>query len=277
MLAVAFLAVVVVLGSALPGDTETRIPQIWDAKQRLPKPEVLPIQRLRFLTTTDFFPFNFLDSDGRLAGFHVDLARAICEALALEDRCQIQALPFDELEEALHDGQGEALIAGLAITREAREKFLFSRAYLQFPARFVTDKDAVLAEPIHEKVAGKRVGVLAGTAHEQMLRDLFAEARVVTYSRREWLLGDLKAGKLDAAFGDGMRLGFWLASTEAEGCCVFTGGPYLAPEYLGHGLAIAVRRDQSALAAALDYALQKIEERGTFAELYLRYFPVGFY
>ncbi|MCT7374501.1 transporter substrate-binding domain-containing protein [Chelativorans salis] len=277
MFAAVFLAIVMVLGSASPGAAETRIPQIWDAKQRLPKPEVLPLQRLRFLTTTDFFPFNFLDSDGRLAGFHVDLARAICEALELEDRCQIQALPFDELEAALDDGQGEALIAGLAITREAREKYLFSRSYLQFPARFVTPKDAVFAEPLHEKVAGKRVGVRAGTAHEQMLRDLFAEARVVTYSRREWLLGDLKAGKLDAVFGDGMRLGFWLVGPDAEGCCVFAGGPYLAPEYLGHGLAIAVRKDQPALAGALDYALQKIEERGTFAELYLRYFPVGFY
>ena len=36
-----------------------------------------------------------------------------------------------------------------------------------------------------------------------------------------------------------MRLGFWLASTDAAGCCRFSGGPYLAPEFLGNGMAIA--------------------------------------
>ena len=74
-----------------------------------------------------------------------------------------------------------------------------------------------------------------------------------------------------------MRLGFWLAGSEAADCCRFAGGPYLAPEYLGTGLAIAVKPEDQALATALDYALQQIALKGTFAELYLRYFPVSFY
>ena len=31
------------------------------------------------------------------------------------------------------------------------------------------------------------------------------------------------------------------------------------------------------LAAAFDYALHEINAKGTFAELYLRYFPVSFF
>ena len=49
---------------------------------------------LRFITTTDFPPFSFIDASGRLSGFHVDLARAICAALEITDRCQIHALPW---------------------------------------------------------------------------------------------------------------------------------------------------------------------------------------
>ncbi|TIT46268.1 MAG: transporter substrate-binding domain-containing protein, partial [Mesorhizobium sp.] len=73
---------------------EPQVPVLWDAKERLPKPDLSALPRLRFLTTTDFPPFNFLDGAGRLSGFHVDLARAICAELGIAEKCQIQALPW---------------------------------------------------------------------------------------------------------------------------------------------------------------------------------------
>ena len=235
------------------------VPDYWDERQRTAKPE-LEIARLRFLTTTDFFPFSFLDTQGRLSGFHLE-----------------QALPFDELEATLNEGEGEALIAGLSITRQTRGAFLFSRPYLQFPARFVARRAVGFAEPIYEQIADRQIGVLADTAHEALLRDFFPQVRPVTYSDRDQLLEDLAEGTIDAVFGDGMQLSFWLAEEEGRHCCAFAGGPYLAPEYLGHGLAVAVRRDLPQLGAAIDYALREIAAKGTFAELYLRYFPVGFH
>ena len=33
---------------------------------------------LRFLTDTDYPPFNYYDEDGSLVGFNIDVARAIC-------------------------------------------------------------------------------------------------------------------------------------------------------------------------------------------------------
>lgn len=256
---------------------EPTIPNLWDARERLPKPDISLIERVRFLTTADFPPFNFLDSEGRLSGFHIELARAICGELDIVARCQIQALPWNELDQAMAAGHGEAVIAGIAISAETRERYAFSRPYLRLPARFVAPKASDLAEPMYKAVAQRRIGVLAGSAHESMLRNYFADARPVTYTRAEWLHGDLRTGKLDGAFGDGMRLSFWLAGASSEGCCQFVGGPYIASEFLGQGLAIAVRRDQAELAQAFDFALRELTMNGTFAELYLRYFPIGFY
>jgi polar amino acid transport system substrate-binding protein len=256
---------------------ELQVPVLWDAKERLPKPDLSALPRLRFLTTTDFPPFNFLDGAGKLSGFHIDLARAICAELGIAEKCQIQALPWAELEGALQKGEGEAIIAGIAATPESRSTYAFSRSYLQFPARFIMPKSKALIEPVFDKLHGKRVGVIAGSAHERMLRDYFNTVQVVPFDRPEDLYSDLKAGKVDAAFGDGMRLAFWLGGSDAAGCCRFAGGPYLAPEYLGSGMTIATRADNPALAAALDYALQEISMKGTFAEFYLRYFPVSFF
>jgi polar amino acid transport system substrate-binding protein len=277
-----FLVLASLLIAALPlapgaRAAEPQVPVLWDAKERLPKPDISALPRLRFLTTTDFPPFNFLDGAGKLSGFHIDLARAICAELGIVDKCQIQALPWGELEGALDKGEGEAIIAGIAATPQSRQTYAFSRSYLQFPARFIMPKSTAFAEPIFDKLRSKRVGVLAGSAHERMLRDYFNTVQIVSFDGPEALYRDLKAGKIDAAFGDGMRFAFWLGGSDAAGCCRFAGGPYLAPEYLGTGMAIATRADNPALAAAIDYALQEISMKGTFAEFYLRYFPVSFF
>ncbi len=262
---------------ATPAAAGPAIPQYWDERERLVLPDISAFSRVRFLTTVDFPPFNHLDGAGRLVGFHVELARAICAELEIVPICQIQAVPWDELADAVLAGQGEAIIAGLAVTAENRERFAFTRPFLEFPARFVVRRATNLAEPLHAGIADLRVGVMAGSAHEAMLRDYFPAARAVTYSRSSWMMRDLKAGIINAVFGDGMRLSFWLPSEEAEGCCRFAGGPYLAPEYLGRGLAIAVAQENAVLAQAFDYALREISVRGTFAELYLRHFPVSYY
>src|SRR5476651_1225406 len=54
------------------------IPDFWDPRRRVERPPPGTVQALRFITTDDFPPFNFLDADGHLTGFNVDLARAIC-------------------------------------------------------------------------------------------------------------------------------------------------------------------------------------------------------
>ena len=60
---------------------------------------------IRFLTDSDFPPFDFYDEDGVLVGFNVDLARAIC--LELNTSCDIKARPWDELFPGLNSGEAE--------------------------------------------------------------------------------------------------------------------------------------------------------------------------
>ena len=134
-----------------------------------------------------------------------------------------------------------------------------------------------MAEPMYRAVSGQRIGVVSGSAHEAMLRSYFPDARPVTYAREEWLYDALRKGQIDGVFGDGMRLSFWIGAAASENCCRFAGGPYIAPEYLGAGLAIAVKQEDEVLARAFDFALREINVKGTFAELYLKYFPISFY
>lgn len=272
-------ALVVFLAAVFPAASAEGliVPNYMDPRERVPLPDLAPYSRIRFVTTVDFPPFSFLDQTGHLAGFHIDLARAICEELDVLPRCQIQALPWGELEGALEKGQAEALISGLAITAESRSKYRFTRAYLALPARFVLAGEASSGEDSAVALGGKRVGVLESTAHEVMLRDWFSETRPVTFTRTEWMFDALKAGNIDAVFGDGLQLSFWLSSRSAENCCRFFGGPYFSQAHLGEGLAIAVRPRNTSLAKAFDHALAALNRNGRFTELYLRWFPNGLY
>jgi polar amino acid transport system substrate-binding protein len=235
------------------------------------------VRHIRFLTTVDFPPFNFLDKSGRLAGFNVDLARAICSELNILDKCQIQALPWNELPDALAKRQGDAIIAGIAVTPQSRQTYAFSRSYLRFPARLVVARHSAINEPVSREIRGKRIGVIAGSAHQRMFDAYFPDAIAIPYGDENAMHADLKSGRLAGIFGDGMRLAFWLAGTDSAGCCRFAGGPYLSPRYLGEGMSIAVRPDDQALRAALDYALHQVGIKGVFSDLYLRYFPVSFF
>src|SRR6185312_10517640 len=97
------------------------------------------VPAIRFITTDDFPPFNFLDAQGHLIGFNVDLARAICAELTIP--CTIQARPWADLAGALANKNADAIIAGLAVTAEARASLDFSDVYLRSPARFVVRRD----------------------------------------------------------------------------------------------------------------------------------------
>ena len=253
------------------------LPILFDARERLPKPDLSSLVRLRFLTSIDFPPFNFLDQNGKLTGFHVELARKICDELAISDKCQIQALPFGELQGALAASQGDAIIAGVAVTPELRKTFAFSRPFLMLPARFVRNLKASISGTTAASLSGHPVGVVKGTVHAAMLAAFFPAIKPVPFDDKDGLLAAVKDGKVDAAFADGLQLSFWVSSPAAEKCCALFDGPYLSQQFLGEGMTIMLRRQDADLTAAINHALATLSRDGRLQEIYLRYFPYGLY
>ncbi len=268
------LLILASLGTSLAkaGQTDGReIPLAFDLREHIPKPDLSGVERIRFLTTVDFPPFNFIDQSSKLSGFHVDLAREICRELAMTERCQIAALPFKELQPALERGDGEVVAAGVAITPQLRERFLFSSAFFHLPARFAThDPKATL-----ESLSGQPTGVVSGTTHEAMLRIFFPKSTVQGFATKAEMLLALKAKKIVAVFGDGLQLTFWVHSPEAAKCCKIIGGAFYSREFLGEGLALMLKPEDQTLRTAMDHALLALARNGRLQEIFLRYFPDG--
>jgi polar amino acid transport system substrate-binding protein len=256
-------------------DDQVFLPSFWDPQHRLEKPDLVGIHSLRFLTEDDYPPFNFTLADGTLAGFNIDLARAICEELKVT--CTVQARRWDTLIDSLNDGKGDALIASFGITADTRAKLDFTVPYYKTPARFVVPANSPLKDFSPEGLAGKTIGVEPHSAHEAYLKTFFPAAILKTYDQTSSLRGALKKGEIDALFGDGVTLSLWLNSADAQNCCAFRGGPFTESRFFGEGVGIAVKKGNANLRHALDYALAGLVEKGVYADLYLKYFPVGLY
>jgi len=248
------------------------LPYHADPSAREVLPSLTAVPAIRFLTTADFPPFNFRDPGGELIGFNVDLAKRICAEVDVA--CTIQAWPWGQAANALNDNQGDALIAGLAMSAEAGEQFDFSATYLALPGRFVTRApDIGLFDA--NALSGKSIAVRTGSTHEMFLARYLPEATVLPFDSEIDALGALRDGEADAFFGDAMRASFWL--NEDLDCCGFAGDPYFRPQLFGGGLAVAVPAGHDAVRHAIDWALVRLKENGALDELYLRWFPVGFY
>ncbi len=230
---------------------------------------------IRFMTEVDYPPFNYAGQDGNPIGFNVDLARLICEELKVQ--CTVQMRRFDTLLTSLAENRGDAAMASIAVTPDMRRLADFTDPYYRTPARFVARRDSVTNDVRPERLEGKEIAVVAGTAHEAFLKSLFTEADLRSYPNAELARDALRRGDVDLMFGDGISLAFWLNGTDSANCCAFRGGPFVESRYFGEGVGIAVKRGNDTLRQALNWALFRLWERGRFSDLWLRYFPISPY
>ncbi len=276
----AFLALFVVLcaaaGGLLPATAEdAQRVQKWRETQVGPKPDWSWLPQLRVLTESDYPPFNYYDEEGRLTGFNVDLARAICRELSID--CDINAAEWNTLVPSLKKNEADAVVASMAITGKSLAEVDFTSRYYMTPARFVGKAGTGFKEITADALRGERIAVAAGSSHEAFLRDFFDGAKIMSFETPEQARAALKNGEADLLFGDGISLMFWIQGTNSNRCCEFKGEGYTEPRYFGDGVGIAVKKGNTRLREVLDYAMARVKASGRYEELMLRYFPLPLY
>jgi polar amino acid transport system substrate-binding protein len=252
-------------------EKEFPVPAFRHIDPTAPVPPLRSTGTVRFITDDDFPPFSYRDAFGSLTGFNVMLTEALCADLRLT--CEFVPRPWEDLVAALEADEGDAVLAGLTISRDTLERLDFTRPYFRTLARFAVREDT-LASADREALAGKRVGVMAGTAHEAFLETYFSPSDIRPFDDAMEAREALRTGDLDALFDDAVRQMFWLASPASHDCCEFVGGAYLDPLYFSRPLAIAVKRGDDGLRQVLDYGLDRVQTSGDFARAYRLFFPM---
>src|SRR5216117_3952993 len=207
-------ALMAVGGAAAQAQTQPRpaveaapqaVPGFWDPRRRPDRPDMSRLTVIRFLTETDYPPFNFTGADGNPAGFNVDLARALCDEIKIS--CTVQMRRFETLVDAISSNRGDAIIASMAVTPALRARLDFTDPYYRAPARFVSRRDAVMPEVRPEYLEGKKVGVIAGTSHEAYLKAMFTDAEIKSYGNDDALRLALRRRELAGVLDQRHRFG----------------------------------------------------------------------
>ena len=231
---------------------------------------------IRFATESDYPPFNYLDEDGTLTGFNVDMARAIC--VELDVTCDIRNRDWNELVPALKRGETDAVIASLAITPRLLAEVDLTDRYYFTPGRFAVKKGALAnIDMTPLGLESRRVGAVRGTAHEAYIKTFFRDCLIEVFETAEVARDALRDGRIEALFDDAISLSLWLNGTNAKACCEFRGGGFNEPAYFGDGVGVVIRKGDRDLKRLIDLAIKRVRESGRYEELFNKYFPVRVY
>jgi polar amino acid transport system substrate-binding protein len=226
---------------------------------------------IRFLTDSDYPPFNYVHDDGALVGFNVDIARAICQDLGAA--CDVQTRAWDDLIPALKRGEADAVIASHMVTPKLLHDVDVTDRYYHTPGRFAALRETSRLEATPEALEGRKIAVARGTTHEAYLRAFFTLSTIVPYDSIEVAQDAVRTRAADLLFDDAISMAFWLQGTASRACCEFRSEPFFEPRFFGDGVGIAVGKGDGQLRGQINAALRRIRDSGKYEEIVLRYFP----
>jgi polar amino acid transport system substrate-binding protein len=226
---------------------------------------VLEAGVLRVGMDASFPPFEYVDEEGNLVGFDVDLARNVADHLGVEVEF-VANLPYDGLYDALTTRRVDVVISALYVDPTRMDRFAYSTSYFNAGHVLVTE-DGTSGIEAMEDLAGRTLAVTFGSegdvearAWDRRLIDL----TILPCDTPAQALEQVDTGPADAALVDHVSA---LAGTGAGAGLQIVEGPVTDEPY-----AIAVAGENRRLLRAINDALERLEEDGTLATLKTRWF-----
>ena len=214
-------------------------------------------QELTFAMEPSYPPFETTNEKGEIIGFDVDVANAICKEI--QATCKFKGEAFDALIPNLKAKRFDASISAIDITDARAKQVLFSDAYYDSTASYVTLKGKATLE------SAKNVGVQNGTTFQQYTVAETKQYTTKAYASLQSAILDLKSGRIDMIFGDTAVLADMI-SKEPE--MQFVGEKVANKKYFGNGLGIAMHKSNKELAEQLNKGLAAIKANGEYQKIY---------
>jgi len=215
-------------------------------------------------------PFSEVGADGKLKGFEIDLANALCAQMKAE--CTLVQQDFDGLIPALQSRKIDAIIASMSITDERKKVIAFSAPYYSVPARFAA-KAGTKFDFSPAGLKGKKIGVQRATIHEKFVDATFKQSDIVRYATQDQAFLDLKSGRIDLTLADMVATDLGFIQTPAGKGFELTGPEYNDPKYFGVGVGVGLRKpDEKTLAKKFSDSIAALKANGEFKKLNDKYF-----
>lgn len=215
-------------------------------------------------------PFSWVEADGTLKGFDIDITMALCKEIGAE--CTLVQSDWDGIIPSLLAKKYDAIIASMSITDERKKKVAFTGKYYQSSAKFARKKGSDV-EISKEGLAGKSVGVQRATTHDNFVSEEFGDAvEIKRYGTQDEAYLDAVSGRIDLVLADSIAMDEGFLSTDNGKDWEFVGPDFNEVKYFGEGAGIAVRKDDQDLVDKLNAAIAAIRANGVYEAINKKYF-----
>ena len=212
-------------------------------------------------------PFSKIDTDGKLSGFDIDIANAVCAELKAE--CTLVQQEFDGMLPALNAKKFDMIVASLTITEERKKAVDFSDPYYDVPSRWIA-KAGAFKEATAASLKGKKIIVLRNSPRAKFVADNYKESEVLLAAKEPEVYLELAAGRGDIALGSSVvSAESFMKKPEGKGYEQV--GPAVRLQG-GSGVGIAMRKSDGDLKDKVNAALKTIRSNGVYAKLQKQYF-----
>ena len=215
-------------------------------------------------TNAEFPPFEYVGDDGEADGFDVALIKAIGEKLGVE--VQVENMEFASLISSIGN-KTDVAIAGMTVTDERKESVDFSDSYYEAVQYVLLPEGSEIATA--DDLKNKTIGVQLGTTGDFIATDIEGTT-VNSYNKAVDAVNDLINGRVDCVIIDKNPALVFESQYQEEGSKITAvdGAQFVfEPEYY----AIAMPKGDTALADAINTALEELKADGTFDELVKTY------
>lgn len=231
--------------------------------------------KIKIGTEGAYPPFNSITADGKVVGFDIDIANALCEKMKAE--CEIVTQDWDGIIPGLIAKKYDAIIASMSITDDRKKEVAFTNPYYKSALTFVAKKGSGITEVTAETLKGKTIGAQAGTTQADYITAAFPDAELKAYPTQDEVNLDLVNGRLDLGVSDLFPMMDWIDQAKDGACCELVGKPVLEAKYAGQGAGIAIRKEDTALVEAMNKALDEIVADGTYKTINDKYFKINIF
>jgi len=234
------------------------------------------LKDLRIGTDATYEPFEYKSPEGKLVGFEIDLANALCAEM--KRKCVFVESPWDGIVPSLLAKKYDMITSGMTVTDQRKKPVAFSDKITDIPYRVIVKRGSGL-DGSPASLKGKKIGVLKGSTQEKYANGELKKVGVIVvpYEAQDQVYLDIKSGRLDGTVADVIEVtGGFLSKPEGKDYGVV--GPELyIPKYFGTGAGFALRKGETALKAELNAAIKAIRANGTYKKINDKYFKIDVY
>jgi polar amino acid transport system substrate-binding protein len=219
-----------------------------------------------------YAPFESVDPSGKIVGWEVDYANALCAKMKVT--CTFQNQDWDGVIPALLSGKFDVIFSSMNETPARAKKVLFSDVYYATSPVWVAQASNKSDDISLAALKGKLVGTQSSTVFANYLDKNYKGIEVKLYPGGDEPLLDLANGRLDYAVSDILVTQQFIEKN--PGCCRIVTEIPRGPnkEIFGPGVGAAFRPDDKDLAEMFNKAIAECDADGTFKTLEAKYFKI---